>query len=123
MCCGCGVVVVGGVHAMQTMQTLQRYGRTRLRSISPPKTDRKSRSNSPPKKDGCSLRITIVEAKNLAAKEDKMPASQSAHQMALTFVDMNTNDPYCKVSVGKKHFKTSHKCNTLNPKWNETFLL
>lgn len=34
---------------------------------------------------------------------------------------MSTDDPYCKLKVGKKTQRTTTKMNTLSPKWGETF--
>eukprot|EP01119_Soliformovum_irregulare_P019130 TRINITY_DN6001_c0_g1_i5.p1 TRINITY_DN6001_c0_g1~~TRINITY_DN6001_c0_g1_i5.p1 ORF type:complete len:737 (-),score=210.23 TRINITY_DN6001_c0_g1_i5:208-2418(-) len=83
----------------------------KLRSTSPPKKN--GRSISPPYKGKHQLRITIVEAKNLSKEQTVMS----------DVVGGMTDDPLCKISIGKKSFKTTVKPNTLNPIWNETFIM
>jgi hypothetical protein len=40
---------------------------------------------------------------------------------SLVIQHTHTDDPFCKIRVGKKNVKTSFKQSTLNPVWNETF--
>ncbi len=48
--------------------------------------------------------------------------------MPHTFVEdfvaqMTSDDPFCKITLGKKTVKTSVKLGTIAPKWNEKFIL
>jgi len=56
------------------------------------------------KKKTKELKITIVRALNLAAKDRN-----------------GLSDPYCEVVFHNKKFKTNVISNNLNPAWNETF--
>ena len=51
-----------------------------------------------------SLNITIQNATNLAAADSN-----------------GLSDPFCKVEIGGKKFKTKTKKKTLSPEWDEKF--
>jgi len=53
--------------------------------------------------------VFVVEARNLSAK------SSLDHRRSLS----HRNDPYCKLQIGKKKYKTKAKMSQLSPKWNE----
>lgn len=67
-----------------------------------------------PSSEEYSLWIAILEAQNLTDKNVSHPEGHPPHR--------GTNDPLCYVSSSTKKFKTKHKVNTLNPKWNESFI-
>lgn len=54
------------------------------------------------------LRVKVVEAKNLMAKD-------------MGLVKKGKSDPYAIVRVGAQNFRTKVIANDLNPEWNETF--
>lgn len=54
------------------------------------------------------LRVKVVEAKNLVAKD-------------MGLVKKGKSDPYAIVRVGAQNFRTKVIANDLNPEWNETF--
>lgn len=100
------------------------------RSSSPPK----NRSSSPPRSSSYRLQVVgaltvcrlislsirhqftdsaVLEAKSLSPKEKHVGSA----------VHSGTEDPYCKVEVGKASQKTTSKVNTLAPRWNEAMIL
>lgn len=116
-------------------QSLQNFGKTRLRSISPPKTQ--SRSNSPPPKSHSKLVVTgyllfclsliletVIQAKNLAPKNKITNHNIVDNMISEIANSINTADPYCKLKLGDQRTqKTTVQMNTLAPRWNETFVL
>lgn len=54
------------------------------------------------------LRVKVVEAKNLIAKD-------------IGFVKKGKSDPYAIIRIGAQSFRTKVISNDLNPEWNETF--
>eukprot|EP01114_Cavostelium_apophysatum_P010311 TRINITY_DN2388_c0_g1_i1.p1 TRINITY_DN2388_c0_g1~~TRINITY_DN2388_c0_g1_i1.p1 ORF type:complete len:712 (+),score=215.02 TRINITY_DN2388_c0_g1_i1:200-2335(+) len=86
-----------------------------LKNISPPK----QRSSSPPR--GTRVQVTVIEAKGLSPKDKAVPDAVVGTPLHDVANIINTDDPFCKVTIGKVIQKTSTKSG-LHPRWNETFL-